>query len=46
MTSESGWVRLIEQTLASFGTLSVLVNNAGIGTKRSAAMTSSKAGNG
>lgn len=33
VTVESDWERLIAQTLASFGKLSVLVNNAGIGGK-------------
>lgn len=33
VTSESDWIRLIGQTLATFGKLSVLVNNAGIGGK-------------
>ncbi|MGE0768438.1 MAG: SDR family NAD(P)-dependent oxidoreductase [Hyphomicrobiaceae bacterium] len=33
VTRESDWVRLIERTLAMFGQLSVLVNNAGIGGK-------------
>ncbi len=33
VTSESDWERLIERALATFGKLSVLVNNAGIGGK-------------
>ena len=34
VTSESGWQRAIEATVARFGKLDVLVNNAGVGMMR------------
>lgn len=33
VTDEAGWARLVEETLAAFGRLDVLVNGAGIGTR-------------